>query len=402
MRILFVNCLFPPIVSGGYEIECRQVADMLSHAGHEVFILTSNERRQEVQKEEVSYPVFRSLHPVLPFSQPATSSLRWRKTWTRLRNEAVTADSIRHLQPEIVFLWSQLRIGMGPARAAQKLNIPYAWRIGDEFLAGFRPAAWEMSLRGLWRYGLDSRLLKGNSLEELDFTFVSSISQFLVDSLGKKGIPFGHVEVIPKGIPLERFPLKKELGTLSQPARLLYTGRLHPEKGVHTLIRAAQQVAKTTPLEVTLVGTGADAYVAQLEAEAAAGSAVVSFIGHVPYAEIPSLYRAHDLFVLPSIIGEGLPSTLQEAMASGLPIVSSGHGGQGEHLVSESNALLFPAGDEEVLARQIQRLLTAPELRLTLARGARKTAEEQFSLKVYGERTERFLAHVYESRQHHI
>lgn len=387
-----MNLFFPPVVSGGYELECRQVADALAARGHAVSVLTSDHESAAVE-ECVPYPVFRRLRQFWPLDRPVRGAQRWRRLTTCWHNRRVTQRVIEDTRPDVVFLWSQLRIGMGAARAASRAGVPYAWRIGDEFLAGFRPAPLAFSPRGVYRYVCDAWLFADGTYRGLDFRAVSSITRAVTRSLLEQDVPLERAVVIPKGIPLERFPPREDREAHGA-TRVLYAGRLHPEKGVHTLIEAAHRVSRDPgrpPLDVTLVGTGAAEYVARLEALARAGHARISFAGHVDYARMGPVYRAHDLFVFPSIIAEGLGATQQEAMASALPIVSTAHGGQGEFLVDGENGLAFAAGDAAALAAQLERVIRDEALRRRLARGARATAERHFSMDVYAERTEAFL-----------
>lgn len=387
MRVLIVSLLFPPVVSGGYEIECQQVADKLASYGHEVAILTSDYLCKGVI-ETVPYPVMRSLKMLMPLDQSVKSAMRWRKMKTLRFNQARTHEALTSFQPDIVYLWSLLRIGMGPARAADEAKIPYAWRIGDEFLSGYIPPHFNLWPRGLYRYLCDAWLFQSNTFAGLDFRSVSSITRSVANRLIQKGVPLQHAQVIPKGLPLEQFPPKPVLGGISKPVRILFIGRLHPEKGVHTLLQALKSAQSA--MQVTVVGTGSESYMSELRQLAA--QRPVTFLGHVSHSDLGPIYRDHDIFVFPSIVSEGFGATLQEAMASGLAIVSTAHGGQGEFLIDQENALVFPADDVGALKQQLDRLIQDPELRQHIAKGARKTAETYFSMESYGKSTEAFLS----------
>lgn len=395
LRILLITNLFPPVVSGGYEIEAKQISDMLSAWGHEMVILTSDYQSQGVQ-EDVSYPVLRQLRLLCPFDQPVLSPRRWDRLLTYGHNYKTTRRVLQEIHPEIIFHWSPLRIGLGPARAAQAAGLPVAWRLGDLGLASFvaRPVAFDPL--GLCRWIVDAAILSKCTLAGLPLNFVSCITRATKEELIARGVPVEAAEVNYKGIPMEKFPLKQAVGELSNPIRILFVGRLHPEKGVPTLIEATHQVAGrlSIPVSLTIAGTGADDYVRQLRAQAESGAAKVSFLGYIDYDSIGSVYRSHDLYVLPSLIAEGFASTLQEALASGLPSISTSHGGQAELLIHEQNSLLFKAGDAEELAAQLMRLIEDRELRRHIARGGRQLAESMYSLEAYGRRTESFLKTV--------
>ena len=91
------------------------------------------------------------------------------------------------------------------------------------------------------------------------------------------------------------------------------------------------------------------------------------------------MLNAADFFVLPSDI-EGLPLSILEAMAHGLPIVASNVGGIPEIIQHDINGLLVPAGDHAALSAAIRRVATDPVLRCRLGDAARERANVTFSL----------------------
>lgn len=230
---------------------------------------------------------------------------------------------------------------------------------------------------------LDRLFHPGGSLHGLDMTHATAISQCLKSNLVAGGVPVDDARVIYQGIPIERFPVREQLGRLSQPVRLLYTGQLHRYKGVHTLLHAAHHIASTTEISVTLVGAGDADYERELRALAAEGSADVTFMGRVPHDDLPKVYREHDLFVFPSTWQEPFGLTHLEAMASGLPVISTANGGHGEFLRDGENALVFEPEDVDGLAGRIQRLIQDDALRCRLARDGRRHVEDHFTLSRY-------------------
>jgi hypothetical protein len=155
MRILIVTNLFPPGISGGFEIECRQIADILFTHGHEVFVLSSSFGCSMPLKEEVLYSVNRSLKLFVPFDQPVHSSIKLKKWWIGCHNFKMTLKLIEEKSPDLIFFWSPLRIGITPARAALIHHLPVVWRIGDENLVGFVPAPLRYGLRNFYRWACD-------------------------------------------------------------------------------------------------------------------------------------------------------------------------------------------------------------------------------------------------------
>ena len=106
---------------------------------------------------------------------------------------------------------------------------------------------------------------------------------------------------------------------------------------------------------------------------------------------------AFDIYCLPSLY-EGMPVSLLEAMASGLPSVATTVGGVPEVATEGRDALLVPPGDPDVLADQLVRLLGDADLRASLGDAARETAEG-FDVRTTVARTESLYSTVMETRR---
>ncbi len=108
----------------------------------------------------------------------------------------------------------------------------------------------------------------------------------------------------------------------------------------------------------------------------AAGLPSVTFLGRVPEADLPGLYRAADLFVVPSVSGEGFGIVAAEALASGVPVIATDGGATGELVRHGRDGLIVPAGDPGALAAAIIALERDPALLSALAAAARARRTE--------------------------
>jgi glycosyltransferase involved in cell wall biosynthesis len=164
-------------------------------------------------------------------------------------------------------------------------------------------------------------------------------------------------------------------------ARLLYVGRIAPEKGVEVLLDAFRRVRAALPGRppvLTIAGydyRGSDygrEFRRRVEGSDLAGS--VSFAGHVPYGPaLFALYDAHDVLVLPSFT-EGFPQVLLEAMARGVPVAATAVGGVPRVVRDRVNGRIVAPGDAAAFAGAVAELLSDPAESTRLAAAGLATA----------------------------
>jgi glycogen(starch) synthase len=195
------------------------------------------------------------------------------------------------------------------------------------------------------------------------------LSRRLADLLVAGGLDPGRVQVIPSGVDLRRFagPLPDPAPDLPCP-RVLFVGRLAPQKGVSTLLDAVPLLRNRAA--VVLVGDGPQRPALERQAGRLAPGRV-RFQGFVPHAEVPAWLAAADVLVLPSIYEE-LGSVLLEAMAAGLPVVASAVGGIPDALGAAGR--LVPPRDPAALAAAVDEVLDDPALAARLGEAARRRA----------------------------
>jgi len=395
MRLAFVSNLYPPHFLGGYERLCALVRDELVRRGHHVSVLTSDHgvSPDGTPSEAAGDGVHRTLRLTCPFDRPADHGrpARWRAT---VHNRRVARAFFLADRPELVFVWSQLRLSLGAALAARDLGLAVAYTFNDEHPIGYAAPPFTLQPRGLARFALDRGALPELTWTGLDLAHATCISRSLRDRLVAGGVPVGHAQIIYQCVPEEhRFVPRGDLGGRHDPARVLFLGQLHAYKGVHTLIDAmGRLLAAGRRVQLTVAGAGPEPYTARLRALAGPFEGHVTFRGSVPPSELPALYHEHDVFAFPSLGVEAFGLTFLEAMASGLPVVASTGGGHAEALVDGVNALTFPAEDAPALAAALVRVLDDAELRRRLAVGGVATVRERFTTARYVNELEAFLA----------
>jgi glycosyltransferase involved in cell wall biosynthesis len=162
--------------------------------------------------------------------------------------------------------------------------------------------------------------------------------------------------------------------------------RLDYLKDHATAVRTIGRVARRQPrVRLMLVGEGPEGTAIRAQVEQQGLGEHVRFLGL--RKDIPHLLQAADLFLLTSV-SEGIPLTVIEAMAAGLPVVSTQVGGTAEVIVEGETGLLAPAGDDAALAERVLELAADPALGQRLGERGRERARALFS---EGRMSERYL-----------
>ncbi|MBR4898161.1 MAG: glycosyltransferase family 4 protein [Prevotella sp.] len=164
---------------------------------------------------------------------------------------------------------------------------------------------------------------------------------------------------------------------------LVFSGRVIPEKGIGELIEAMLRLVDYPQIKLLVVGSSFYAnnkkdsvFMTSLKEKSTQLGSRLVFTGYVPYDHVPSVLSLADVAVLPSVWNEPLGMTCIEAMAMGLPVITTRQGGIPE-TVSESCAMLLPADEQLVdsLAQAIIELYHQPEKRKNMHDAALRQAQ---------------------------
>ena len=165
------------------------------------------------------------------------------------------------------------------------------------------------------------------------------------------------------------------------PPTLLCVGRLTPAKGQRVLLQAMQRLGELgLRPRLLLAGAGEDEAQLRNMVLALKLSDQVQFLGALNSEAVRSLYLDADIFVLPSF-AEGIPVVLMEAMASGLPCISSHITGIPELIEHGQSGLLVSAGDATGLCMAIKALIDNPQYAQELARKAKMQVVQTYNLE---------------------
>jgi glycosyltransferase involved in cell wall biosynthesis len=207
--------------------------------------------------------------------------------------------------------------------------------------------------------------------------------EFARQSLVDHGVPSPRVVVNPYGVDWETLAAVPAPPRTDRPLRFLYLGSVIARKGVPVLLEAWRQLA---PRDAELwiaggVGPRERALIPDLPG--------LRLLGRVPRAEVPALFAACDVFVLPSLF-EGFGLVILEALAAGLPVIATPHTGAVEAVRSSALGRLVPVLDADALTEALRHYLQQPPDRpAVLAAAAAIRAE--FTWQAYGDRWEKIL-----------
>jgi glycosyltransferase involved in cell wall biosynthesis len=205
---------------------------------------------------------------------------------------------------------------------------------------------------------------------------VTAVSRAIADELlsryGRRST--GQIEVLGNGVDVDLFTP----GVPSDNTSILYTGRLSWSKGLTDLVKSAKLILDQQPdTSFRLAGEGT----LKTELKRMVGdiglSGKFTFLGNLDLRQLIKCYQAATVFVLPSYY-EGLPTSLLEAMACGVPVVTTNVGSIPEIVQNNQNGIIVPKGDPRAIAEAVLNLLKDKQKRLRIGRAARKTVELRY------------------------
>lgn len=198
-------------------------------------------------------------------------------------------------------------------------------------------------------------------------------------SYAKETSPDLPIQVISNAIDLSAFTPAPQRDTNGL-VRLLYVGRFNVFKNVETLVEAVGKLSQMDvgEFELNLVGEGEQRPVLERIVSELGLTRRVKFAGWVARDQIADHYRLADVFVT-ATTWEGMPNTVLEAMACGLPIVGTQASGLHELVRDGLNGYLVPTKDPEALAQALARLMGDGYERRRMGRESRRLAEREFA-----------------------
>ncbi|MFH2108813.1 MAG: glycosyltransferase family 4 protein [Chrysiogenia bacterium] len=186
-----------------------------------------------------------------------------------------------------------------------------------------------------------------------------------------------RIFVVPNGVDLE-FPEKT---SKNDKLRILYVGNLQPQKGIEDLIEALVLLKKNGKnVDCDIIGQWRDGRTKKVCVEKVKDNSLsVVFYGVKKGIDKNVMYSNADLFVFPPRQPEGHPWVIIEAMAAGLPIITTDSGAIRESVFENVNGFIVEKNNPQKISEIIELLINDEELRMKMAKESRRLYEEKFT-----------------------
>jgi len=411
MRVLFLTNFYLAHGAGGEEQSCRQVVEGLKQRGHTTLVLTSMHSTNNIPVEAEG--IYRSLYlemDLVPWRHSLTFFTR-RKARER-HNLYCFERVLEQFNPDIIFIWGMWNLPKSlPALAETRYPDKVIYRFATYWptLPSQHKLYWSAPGRK-WYSRLPKRVMGTIALAmmardaqqyTLKYERAMCVSAATRNMLVESGIPVSQARIIYTGLDAKLYVIgeQSQLGHAEGSLHLLYAGRLAPDKGIDTAIRAMAKLVFDQGQEgmrMSLAGSGSteyETYLRRLVTQAGLTN-YVTFLGWLPPEEMPKLLRKFDVLLLPSTWPEPFARVVLEGMISGLVVVAAQTGGTVEILTNSENGLLFAPGDVEDLAQKITCLSYNPALRRRLALAGHQTVVERFTMMKMMDEIESYLQEV--------
>lgn len=362
MHILVLSPVYPPY-KGGMGAVAAQEVRLMQEAGHTVRVITPGYSDKALPTEEH----VTCIDPLYAWGNGAI--LPWRKIWREIK----THDVVHLHYP---FFGTALPVACMARLAKKRLVVSWHMRAQAERRAVVRGALFFLH-----------RLFE----EPIMKRFADAICVSSGDYATLLKLPTKKVILVPFGVDDRRFTQKRNTALRTEKnlsegtCVFLFVGgmdRAHAFKGVSLLLHAFAKVPQTTNARLWLVGDGDLRPVYEALAQELGITSRIAFLGSVPFQDLPGMYQAADVHVLPSVSGaEAYGLVTCEAGASGIPSIVSALPGVRSLVVDGETGLHVKPGDIMSLSEALLRLAANKEEREQFGGAAYKKITKDFTLQ---------------------
>lgn len=351
MKLLLITNEYPPIGGGGSSVLQYAVRYLTEEHGHDVTVVTSRYRglpRHEWVPEGSGVSGRPRAHVI---RVPAIRRYKdfcavWELVTFGVSALVYGLWLVPRLKPDLIQAYFALPGGWVARILSAVYGVPFVLYFGGSDMPGANPS----------RYARLYPLISGLTRWIWRGARVSTVCSEGLLALGRSLDPSHDFRLVPNGVELVRFvPVERPPNPT---VKILFIGRLIPRKGFHYVVRSLPRVLELTavPFDVEVVGSGSMRSALDELATTLGVSHLLKYLGTIPYDKLHLAYQGADVFVLTSE-SEGMPCAMLEAMACGLPVVTTDVSGNREIVRDALNGFLIPLGDEEKLAHALALLI---------------------------------------------
>lgn len=370
MRILHISKKYPDAI-GGDAIVVKNLELHQTQAGHDVTVLTNN-CREVIRKDNViQFGILESAAHYDKISLKRIVSLVLFFLTSFRVLSAVKPDIIHCHSAELGFLISF------PAKV---FGIPviqtcHGICFNDRSMSSIK------------------RIMEAFLLKFGFFTYITTVDKCSLEDFSRQGIR--NVRYIPNGVDIAPFSGKSI--HCPYPMKFLCVGRLEHQKGFDVLIDAAISLKKVTDdFQVNIIGDGSLRDDLATRISRCSLESIVHLLGSVTKEELVRQYGCSDAFILPSR-WEGMPLTLLEAWAAGLPSIVTNVGGLPALCTHMENAIVVKPGDPDALCCAMRLVMEHPDIAEMIGSEGNRIARTLYSWEAVGDQ---YLA-LYSEMVHH-
>jgi len=409
MRVLKVIHGYPPDYNAGSEVYSQSLCHALVARGHQVHVFTREENpfapdyalRREVDGDAEPLQLFKVNHP------------RSRDRYRHPEIDARFAEVLDEVRPKVVHVGHLNHLSTSLIQAAAVRELPIVFTLHDYWLMCPRGQFMQMfpaepedlwaacdgqedrkcALRCYVRYFSGSpaereqdvaawtdwvrrRMAHVREMSALIDVFIAPSRYLLRRFQGAFDLPESRLRYLDYGFNLTRLTGRHRLA--GEPFTFGYIGTHIPAKGIHHLLEAFGGLTGAPRLRIW--GRERGQNTAALKALARRLGDATERVAWLPEYKnqriVPEVFNRVDAIVVPSVWVENSPLVIHEAQAAGVPVITADAGGMAELVRHEENGLLFTHRSPGALARQMQRLVDAPDLARRLGRRGYLASED--------------------------
>lgn len=223
--------------------------------------------------------------------------------------------------------------------------------------------------------------------EPKEADIVIAASAFTKLTLTESGISESKIHILPLGADIEHIKYLEKKRNKNKPLKLLYAGTVTQRKGIYYLLEAMKHFSKSE-VELHIIGNIFGSGVAFEKYKD-----VYTYHGSVSQQKLFDLYHEFDVLVLPTIF-EGFALVIVEAMAAGLPVITTAHSIGPELINDNQNGYIVPIRNIEAIRESIEKTIKKSEIEFEKMSKAARTSALNYSWKMYKKKMKMFLEKI--------